>query len=93
LGKTAAGIFDEPARDGNSTGLTVSPRPPTEPAVLAEQVERTSQRSAGPIPGDSVPGGTIQNQQLVFKQNGLGENGPHASGPRETNRSGEDMDE
>jgi hypothetical protein len=29
----------------------------------------------------------------VFKQNGLGENGPHASGPRETNRSSEDMDE
>ena len=33
---TAAGIFDEPARDGNSTGLTVSLRLPTEPAVLAE---------------------------------------------------------
>ena len=55
--ETAAGIFDEPARDRNSTGLTVSPRLPTEPAVLAEQVERTIQRSAGPMPGDSVPGG------------------------------------
>ena len=46
------------------------------------------------MPEDSVPGGGNDlNQQLVFKQNGLGENGPHASGPRETNRSGEDMDE
>ena len=57
-------------------------------------MEHAIRRSAGPIPEDCVPGGgTIQNQQLVFKQNGLGQNGPHPSGARETNRSGDDMDE
>jgi hypothetical protein len=65
LEKTAAGIFDEPARDGNSTGLTVSPQLPTEPAVLAEQVEHTIQRSAGPILGDSVPGGGNDSKSAI----------------------------
>ena len=38
---------------------------PTEPAVLAEQVERTIQRSSGPIPGDSVPGGGNDSKSAI----------------------------
>ena len=37
--------------------------------------------------------GTIQHQQLMPEQDGVGENRPNASGTNQTNQDGHDMDE
>jgi hypothetical protein len=62
------------------------------PSRLNPQGTEASDYSIQDAEVRGTPAGTAENQQLMFGENGLRNNGPHTAGPNDSHKRGDGMD-